>query len=214
MLETGGDTTTVCRHSHKRTQPQPICRRVTRLAGWLPSPARLRSYEHGTLMAFARINGIVAVYAHTHTYAQQVVAAGCQALRIVSFMSTVLPGPAHHCLADAPTSTLPWPRHWWQHLVVNLGRQTSRSCGDLIFSSHITFILSFVICHTYYSKVPSPPPPSLAQDPPALHMHTCMRFLLASIRLAAVATVTGPARSKSLGLWGTGLSGVPGWRGV
>eukprot|EP00892_Ulva_mutabilis_P001579 jgi/Ulvmu1/11421/UM075_0085.1 len=76
----------------------------------------------------------------------------CQALRIVSFMSTVLPGPAHHCLAAEPTATLAWPRHWWQHLVFNFGRQTSRSCGDLIFSSHITFILSFVIGHSYYSK--------------------------------------------------------------
>lgn len=96
--------------------------------------------------------------AHHHITRPVLPAAGCQALRILSFMSTVLPGPAHHCLADAPTATLAWPRHWWQHLVVNLGRQTSHSCGDLIFSSHITFILSFVICHTYYSKVPAPAP--------------------------------------------------------
>lgn len=37
--------------------------------------------------------------------------------------------------------------------MVDLGKQTTNSCGDLIFSSHMTFILSFVICYTYYGKV-------------------------------------------------------------
>lgn len=32
-------------------------------------------------------------------------------------------------------------QHWWQHVVVDVGRQLGHSCGDLIFSSHMTFIL-------------------------------------------------------------------------
>jgi hypothetical protein len=33
---------------------------------------------------------------------------------------------------------------WWKVIIVNVARQASKGCGDLIFSSHITFILTFV----------------------------------------------------------------------
>lgn len=76
----------------------------------------------------------------------------CQALRIASFMSTILPGPAHHCRASESSSRRSWPQHWWQHLIVDVQRQSGHSCGDLIFSSHTTFILSFVLAYHYYGR--------------------------------------------------------------
>lgn len=32
---------------------------------------------------------------------------------------------------------------WWQVIIVNVARQASKGCGDLIFSSHLTFLLTF-----------------------------------------------------------------------
>jgi hypothetical protein len=65
----------------------------------------------------------------------------CQALRIVTFSVTQLPGPSFHCRAAEPSARRAWPEHWSGHLVVDVGRQVSKSCGDLIFSSHTTFML-------------------------------------------------------------------------
>lgn len=70
------------------------------------------------------------------------VTAVCQALRIVTFSVTQLPGPSFHCRAKELSSRRPWPKHWTGHLVVDVGRQVSKSCGDLIFSSHTIFLLS------------------------------------------------------------------------
>ena len=74
-------------------------------------------------------------------------------LRALSFGSTILPGPAHHCREGQPTAHREWVHHWWEHLIVDFRRQASFSCGDLIFSSHTTFILSFVISYTYHGRV-------------------------------------------------------------
>jgi len=71
-----------------------------------------------------------------------------QALRIVSFTSTRLPSPAPHCLSASPVAVKPRPDHWWQYVVVNVVTQASKSCGDLIFSSHLTFALTFCILYT------------------------------------------------------------------
>jgi hypothetical protein len=76
----------------------------------------------------------------------------CQALRVFSFFSTILPGPAHHCREGQPTARREWVHHWWEHFVVDIRRQATNSCGDLIFSSHTTFIVSFVVNYTYYGK--------------------------------------------------------------
>ena len=74
-------------------------------------------------------------------------------LRALSFGSTILPGPAHHCRAGQITAHRDWVHHWWEHFVVDFRRQAAYSCGDLIFSSHMTFILTFVISYTYHGKV-------------------------------------------------------------
>lgn len=50
--------------------------------------------------------------------------------------------------ATHPTSPHPgWLPQWWRVILVDVTRQASKGCGDLIFSSHITFILTF--CWTY-----------------------------------------------------------------
>ncbi|GIM17430.1 hypothetical protein Vretimale_19969 [Volvox reticuliferus] len=77
----------------------------------------------------------------------------CQALRIVTFSVTQLPGPSFHCRANEPTARRPWPSHWTGHLVVDVGRQVSKSCGDLIFSSHTTFMLTGILAYNEYGSV-------------------------------------------------------------
>jgi len=73
----------------------------------------------------------------------------CQLLRALSFLSTSLPGPNYHCRAGSPAATLPMPRRWYGHLLVDVGEQATKGCGDLIFSSHTTFAL--VGCLSYQS---------------------------------------------------------------
>lgn len=78
----------------------------------------------------------------TYAAAARCIPAVCQSLRILSFSSTQLPGPALHCHGDQPTATIEPVSAWWQYLIVDVGRQAAHSCGDLIFSSHMTFILT------------------------------------------------------------------------
>lgn len=44
------------------------------------------------------------------------------------------------------------PKHWWGHVVVDVGRQATHGCGDLIFSSHTTFVLTGVLTFTEYGE--------------------------------------------------------------
>mmetsp|Transcript_4560 Transcript_4560/g.9816 ORF Transcript_4560/g.9816 Transcript_4560/m.9816 type:complete len:436 (-) Transcript_4560:771-2078(-) len=76
----------------------------------------------------------------------------CQALRIITFSVTQLPGPSYHCRASEPTATRPWPEHWTGHIVVDVQRQATRSCGDLIFSSHTTFMLTGILAYNEYGS--------------------------------------------------------------
>ena len=66
----------------------------------------------------------------------------CQVLRMLSFSFTQLPGPSYHCRAGEPTAVRDWPLHWSEHLIVDVKRATTKSCGDLIFSSHTIFMLT------------------------------------------------------------------------
>jgi PAP2 superfamily C-terminal len=45
------------------------------------------------------------------------------------------------------------PEHWWGHLVVDVKRQSTHGCGDLIFSSHTTFMLVGVLTYTEYGSI-------------------------------------------------------------
>eukprot|EP00210_Caulerpa_lentillifera_P005838 g5582.t1 len=80
------------------------------------------------------------------------VLAACQSLRIVSFLSTQLPAPNYHCRLGEPSATMAWPDHWYEHLVFDPERQAAYGCGDLIFSSHTTFILVGVLTYTTYGS--------------------------------------------------------------
>ena len=57
--------------------------------------------------------------------------------------------PAPQRLGAAPLQTaLPaclviLSLQWWQVIIVNVARQASKGCGDLIFSSHLTFMFLF-----------------------------------------------------------------------
>ncbi|XP_073385247.1 phosphatidylinositol:ceramide inositolphosphotransferase-like [Physcomitrium patens] len=71
----------------------------------------------------------------------------CQFLRMSSFMVTQLPGPNYHCHEGQPTATLPPPESIKDVLLLNFPYGVIYGCGDLIFSSHMTFALTFF--HTY-----------------------------------------------------------------
>ena len=76
----------------------------------------------------------------------------CQFLRIISFTVTQLPAPNYHCRAGEETAVLDMPDSWHGHVVVNVGRQATHGCGDLIFSSHTTFVLVGVLTFTEYGE--------------------------------------------------------------
>jgi hypothetical protein len=44
------------------------------------------------------------------------------------------------------------PDSWWGHIVIDLGRQATHGCGDLIFSSHTTFVLVGCLTFTEYGE--------------------------------------------------------------
>ncbi|KAI3437763.1 hypothetical protein D9Q98_000210 [Chlorella vulgaris] len=76
----------------------------------------------------------------------------CQILRIISFTVTQLPAPNYHCRLGEETAVREMPEHWWGHVVVDLGRQATHGCGDLVFSSHTTFVLTGVLTFTEYGE--------------------------------------------------------------
>ncbi|WOL02004.1 hypothetical protein Cni_G10723 [Canna indica] len=76
-----------------------------------------------------------------------------QILRIVTFYSTQLPGPNYHCREGSKLARLPPPESLTEVLLLNFPRGVLYGCGDLIFSSHMIFILVFVrTYHKYGSK--------------------------------------------------------------
>ncbi len=77
----------------------------------------------------------------------------CQSLRIISFLSTSLPSPNYHCRAGEPTAIREPAQRWWDHIFVDVGRQSTHGCGDLIFSSHTTFALVGTLTYTEYGSI-------------------------------------------------------------
>ncbi|KAG5009901.1 hypothetical protein AAZX31_07G133500 [Glycine max] len=71
-----------------------------------------------------------------------------QALRIVTFYATQLPGPNYHCREGSKLATLPRPDSVFEVLLINFPQDAIYGCGDLIFSSHMIFTLVFV--NTYH----------------------------------------------------------------
>ena len=76
----------------------------------------------------------------------------CQILRIISFTVTQLPAPNYHCRKGEPTAVREMPASWWGHIYVDVGRQATHGCGDLIFSSHTTFVLVGCLTFTEYGE--------------------------------------------------------------
>ncbi|KAJ0928791.1 putative sphingomyelin synthase-like domain-containing protein [Helianthus annuus] len=73
----------------------------------------------------------------------------CQILRIITFYSTVLPGPNYHCREGSRLATLPRPDNIFETLLI-IPRGVLYGCGDLIFSSHMIFSLVFVRTYQKY----------------------------------------------------------------
>eukprot|EP00461_Guttulinopsis_vulgaris_P003047 UN03048 len=70
-----------------------------------------------------------------------------QALRTVCFLVTGLPGPNYHCRPFSQFYNPP------KDLAELLGRSDAFfSCGDLVFSSHTTFILLCALLYTKYGQ--------------------------------------------------------------
>ncbi|BDA48706.1 phosphatidylinositol:ceramide inositolphosphotransferase at N-terminal half [Coccomyxa sp. Obi] len=74
----------------------------------------------------------------------------CQTLRILSFTVTQLPASNYHCREGEATAIREMPDHWWGHVTVDVKRQATHGCGDLIFSSHTTFALMGALTYHEY----------------------------------------------------------------
>lgn len=75
-----------------------------------------------------------------------------QALRIITFYSTQLPGPNYHCREGSALAKLPKPDSIFEVLLLNFPRGVLYGCGDLIFSSHMIFTLVFVLTYQKYGS--------------------------------------------------------------
>eukprot|EP00252_Welwitschia_mirabilis_P021099 TRINITY_DN5303_c0_g1_i1.p1 TRINITY_DN5303_c0_g1~~TRINITY_DN5303_c0_g1_i1.p1 ORF type:complete len:318 (-),score=11.88 TRINITY_DN5303_c0_g1_i1:554-1507(-) len=73
-----------------------------------------------------------------------------QFLRVITFMSTQLPGPNYHCREGSKLARLPRPDSILEVLLINFPRGVIYGCGDLIFSSHMIFTLVFVLTYQKY----------------------------------------------------------------
>jgi hypothetical protein len=106
-------------------------------AFWVLSPFLQQAPRFHTVAALSRMLAVVAA---------------CQLCRIISFSVTQLPAPAPHCRPGAPTATLPPLRGAAGLLLVNVARQVNRGCGDLIFSSHMTFVMTMAFTYQRYGS--------------------------------------------------------------
>ncbi|XP_020267456.1 phosphatidylinositol:ceramide inositolphosphotransferase-like [Asparagus officinalis] len=75
-----------------------------------------------------------------------------QFLRIITFYSTLLPGPSYHCRQGSENATMSPPKNVLKVLLINFPRGVVYGCGDLIFSSHMIFTLVFVRTYNKYGS--------------------------------------------------------------
>ncbi len=81
-------------------------------------------------------------------------AAACQSLRILSFLSTGLPGPAPHCRLGKSTASLAWPQHWWQNIFFDIGTQVGeRCCQTSIVSERMHATPAWEVCRMIASPL-------------------------------------------------------------
>ncbi|XP_042373683.1 phosphatidylinositol:ceramide inositolphosphotransferase-like isoform X1 [Zingiber officinale] len=130
----------------------------------LPELGRERGYISETLFTFLFLSFVLwtfhpFVYSSKRFYTvllwRRVLAflVASQMLRIVTFYSTQLPGPNYHCREGSKLARLPPPESVYEVLLINFPHGVVYGCGDLIFSSHMIFILVFTITyHKYGSK--------------------------------------------------------------
>jgi hypothetical protein len=104
---------------------------------WVLSPFLQPAPRFHTVAALSRMLAVVAA---------------CQLCRVASFTVTQLPAPAPHCRLGAPSATLPPLRGVADVLLVNVARQVNRGCGDLIFSSHMTFVMTMALTYGRYGS--------------------------------------------------------------
>ncbi|KAL8504749.1 hypothetical protein ACS0TY_016069 [Phlomoides rotata] len=76
----------------------------------------------------------------------------CQFLRIITFYSTQLPGPNYHCREGSKLARLARPDNILEVLLINFPQGALYGCGDLIFSSHMIFSLTFVRTFNKYGS--------------------------------------------------------------
>ncbi|KAH7514554.1 hypothetical protein FEM48_Zijuj11G0101700 [Ziziphus jujuba var. spinosa] len=100
----------------------------------LPELGKEKSYISETLFSFIFLSFVLA----------------SQALRIITFYSTQLPGPNYHCREGSKLAMLPPPESVLEVLLLNFPRGVMYGCGDLIFSSHMIFSLVFVLTYQKY----------------------------------------------------------------
>jgi hypothetical protein len=104
---------------------------------WVLSPFASHAPRFYTLAALSRMLAVVAA---------------CQLCRVAAFSVTQLPSPAPHCRPGAATAQLPPVRGAADVLIVDVQRQVNRGCGDLIFSSHVTFVLTMALTYNRYGS--------------------------------------------------------------
>ncbi|XP_062231050.1 phosphatidylinositol:ceramide inositolphosphotransferase-like isoform X2 [Phragmites australis] len=130
----------------------------------LPELGKERGYISETLFTFVFLSFVLWTFHpfilqtkrfYTVLIWRRVLAFLCasQLLRIITFYSTQLPGPNYHCREGSPLARLPPPQNAAEVLLINFPSGVIYGCGDLIFSSHMIFILVFVITYQKYGSI-------------------------------------------------------------
>ena len=122
-------------------------------AGW-------RFSEHCTVALFCALGGLLALpfvlreagyLAGAALKRVLLVVSTCQLLRCASFLVTRLPSPAPHCRPGASVAERR-PADLSSWMWVDVARQSTRGCGDLIFSSHVCWGMAVALSVHRYGR--------------------------------------------------------------